>query len=413
MELLEEVDFYQQLRFEQDKRPKEDLNTLSEDDLKKLLEELKIEKPCDDEPSSLVQIIKKSKFEDLSLDVNDIENRIKGAIIGRFAGCLLGVPVEMYPIEKMEQIAKEGGTPFPPTEYWHKVDREDTIQYGVDRRGNYTLDGINAVFVDDDIIYTVLNVLLIKKYGKDYTLDDVAQLWLDLLPYACTAEREALSELNNGTKPALVANNNPFTEWIGAAIRADAFGYVFAGRPAEAAKAAYNDAYLTHRRNGIYGEMYLAAAISLSFCMHPHQAIVKALDYIPTKSRLHKDIEWVLSLKDKNLNYKEARKLIDERFVGMKNPHTLNNLCIIAFVTMIAGDSYTNAISTAVAFGIDNDCTAATLGSMFGAYFGFQGVDEKWYKNFNDTIHTYLKGYENISLSGFIQDTVDLYKKYQ
>ena len=29
-----------------------------------------------------------------------------------------------------------------------------------------------------------------------------------------------------------VAEDNPFIEWIGAAIRADAFGYVCAGRPA-------------------------------------------------------------------------------------------------------------------------------------------------------------------------------------
>ena len=49
---------------------------------------------------------------------------------------------------------------------------------------------------------------------------------------------------------------------LGALIRADGFGYACAGDPRKAAELAYRDAYLTHRRNGIYGEMLFAAAIA-------------------------------------------------------------------------------------------------------------------------------------------------------
>ena len=41
--------------------------------------------------------------------VDNLENRMKGAVIGRFAGCILGVPVEMYPIAKMQAVALESG----------------------------------------------------------------------------------------------------------------------------------------------------------------------------------------------------------------------------------------------------------------------------------------------------------------
>ena len=411
MELKEEIALYQQLRFEQDGRLKEDLSTLNESQLKTLLSELKVEHPSPDEPDDLDEIIKVSSFDDVRLDVDDIENRIKGAILGRFAGCLLGVPVENYSIARMKEIAKMGDTPFPPTEYWHKVDREDWIQYGVDRRGDYTLPGINAVFVDDDITYTILNLIALKRFGAHYSTEDMAKLWLEVLPYACTAEDSALQELRAGINAKEVANNNPFIEWIGAAIRADAFGYVFAGRPRLAAIAAYNDAYLTHRRNGIYGEMFLAAAISFSFSIHPLEAIKKAINYIPKNSRLHKDIDWALSYEGKIRDFEEARRLIDERFTGMDGVHTNNNMCVITFATMLGGSSYTDAVSTCVAMGLDNDCTGASIGSMFGAYYSLRGVDKKWYANFNDTVHTYLKGFEKLRLSDVFCWALDIYAK--
>lgn len=410
MDLKEEISLCQQLRFEQDNKPKVELSSLDETELKDLLSNLKKEKDSPDEPNSLEEIISSTKFEKIDLDIDNYAERIKGAVVARFAGCLLGVPVEGYSIERMEEIAKMGGTPFPPTEYWHEVDNIKNVQYGVDLRGNYTLNRMDAVLVDDDITYTVLNLLLLDKYGVNYKVEDIAQLWLDILPYACTAEDCALKELKLGVDPKNVANNNPYIEWIGAAIRADAFGYVFAGRPDLAARAAYNDAYLTHRRNGIYGEMFLAAAIALSFKLHPLEAIKKAIDYIPSNSRLHKDIEWALSYEGKDINFREARKLIDERFPGMNSVHTNNNMCVITFVAMMAGDSFTNAVSQCVAIGLDNDCTAASIGSMFGAYYTIQGIEDKWYKCFNNKVHTYLKGYENTKLTDIFELAIKLYK---
>ena len=208
MELKEEIKLYQQLRFEQDGRAKEPFDTLSEENLHLLLSVLKKEEKHPNEPNALKEIVSRSVFGELSYPVTNIDDRIKGAIVGRFAGCLLGVPVEGYSIERMENIAKIGNTPFPPTEYWHKVDQEENIQYGVDLRGNYTLSKMNAVFVDDDITYTVLNLLLLDKYYANYTVENIGQLWLDILPYACTAEDCAIKELKAGTEPKNAANNN-------------------------------------------------------------------------------------------------------------------------------------------------------------------------------------------------------------
>jgi hypothetical protein len=36
--------------------------------------------------------------------------------MGHMAGCMLGVPVEFWPISRMEILAQESGMPFPPFE---------------------------------------------------------------------------------------------------------------------------------------------------------------------------------------------------------------------------------------------------------------------------------------------------------
>jgi ADP-ribosylglycohydrolase len=75
------------------------------------------------------------------------------------------------------------------------------------------------------------------------------------------------------------------------------------------------------------------------------------------------------------------------------NPvHTINNACLTIFGLAIGGTDVTKVLGQTVAMGLDNDCTAATAGSIVGAVVGKAGVPKHWYKNFNNTIHSYLIG---------------------
>ena len=93
--------------------------------------------------------------------VTDLENRMKGAIIGRFVGCMLGIPVEMYSVARMQAVALESNMAFPPVNYWTGTDNPDKIHYRVNKRTDYLLENINKVAVDDDITYVILNLLLL------------------------------------------------------------------------------------------------------------------------------------------------------------------------------------------------------------------------------------------------------------
>ena len=161
--------------------------------------------------------------------IPDLEERMSGAVLGRFAGCTLGVPVEGWDIDRMKDLAAYTGMPFPPKDYWTQAETPWGVQYGRDQRVNYTRDGINGVPVDDDITYTILGLLILEKYGFDFTTADVGAYWKEYLPCACTAEKVALENLRAGIAAEHAAEkNNPYAQWIGADIRADGFAYAAA-----------------------------------------------------------------------------------------------------------------------------------------------------------------------------------------
>ena len=409
-EIFEQYKFWSRLRFEQDGRAI--LSPTTAEDAAEITERLKnSEIPSESEPSDLPSIVKLCEFGIKPVPVVD-KDKVYGALVGRFAGCVLGVPVEGWKQDEMRSLAKDGGTPFPPTEYWHTVKNPDGIQYGVNRRDEYTLSKMNCVPVDDDVTYTILNFLLLKEYGLSYSLEDVAKLWKAVVPYACTAEDCAIRNIRAGVPAEKVAEGNPFIEWIGAAIRADAFGYAYAGDPVGAAKLCYNDAYLTHRRNGIYGEMFCAAAVASAFKTKTAlEALKEAIKCVPKGSRLYNDLVWAFRSEGKFDDYITARKLLDERFDGMSSVHTDNNMCAIVFAVMLGKNDLTLSIANAVAIGLDNDCTAATVGSIVGANVGLKKVDKKWYAPFNDAVTTYLTGYEKLSLNYLADEFISLRKK--
>ena len=122
---------------------------------------------------------------------------------------------------------------------------------------------MDGVPTDDDLNYTLLGLMILEEYGLDFTTDQLGEAWIKYLPFAFTAEGIALDNLRKGVPPMQAAEvDNCFLNWIGADIRSDPWGYAAPGWPEKAAEFAYRDAYVSHRRNGIYAAMFFSAAIS-------------------------------------------------------------------------------------------------------------------------------------------------------
>lgn len=334
--------------------------------------------------------------EDVLLD------KLEGALIARTAGCLLGVPVEGATVESMREWCAYTGKQFPPVDYWEQAQMPEVKNFYGAYRHSYQKHEMHSAPVDDDLTYTQLALLILEEYGPDFTTEDVGRAWVKYLPFACTAEEIALNNLHAGV-PALEAaeKDNPFRQWIGAAIRSDGFGWAAAGDPERAASMAWRDARLSHRRNGIYGEMFLAAAQSAAFAVDdPLDAVRIALTEIPKDCLLHRDVEWALSHCGEVRDCYDARRLVDERFPGMHIVHTNNNLCLVVFGLALARGDLVRGLSQTVAMGLDSDCTAASAGSILGAVLGKKAIPPYLYERFRDTMETYLLGCGAFSMSG-------------
>jgi ADP-ribosylglycohydrolase len=354
------------------------------------------EKTAANEPDDLQEIKKLRTPAERRLwtafDESKYADRLKGALYGRFAGCTLGAPVEFWSISDMEDWAKWIGDEFPNKHYWSKIKNPNSLRYGMSPCYNYTTEGMDGVPVDDDIAYTLLGLLTAEDCGLDFNTGDVGKCWLKYLPYACTAEDIALKNLKKGIPADKCGElDNPYVQWIGADIRSDPFGYLAPGLPEKAAEMAYYEAYVSHRRNGIYGEMFFSAAIAAAFALtDPFEAINKALCEIPKECLLYKDMMWALDIKGTVKDYRHARELVDDYFAGMSGVHTNNNAALTLFGLQLGGGDFTKTINNTVAMGLDNDCTGATVGSLFGACHGFGSIDKVWYEKFNNRIHSYL-----------------------
>jgi len=343
-----------------------------------------------------------------SFDADKYRDKLRGAFYARAAGCTLGSIVEFWSVEDMENWAKYIGDAFPPVDYWSSISNPNRLRYGKSPCETYTRGKMDGVPVDDDIAYTLLGLLIAEDHGIDFTVDEVGKAWLKYLPYACTAEHVALENLKKGIAPKEAGIiDNPYVQWIGADIRSDPFAYMAPAYPEFAAKMAYHDAYVSHRRNGIYGEMFFAAAQSAAFEVdNAIDAIKIGLTEIPKECALYGDVLWALEAGKSVKNYKDARAAMEEKFKGMSGVHTNNNAALTIFGLMIGGLDVTKVISETVAMGYDNDCTAATAGSIVGAIVGEKGVPAHWTKNFNNKVHSYLIGHDQ-----FVLD--DLLKRYE
>ena len=332
----------------------------------------------------------------------EYRDKLAGAWLGRCAGNALGSIVELWDIDKMQRWADYHGEDFPPTDYWKEAERPFEYKYETSRRDAFTRSKMDGVPTDDDLIYTQLGMLILEDYGPDFSVDDVGAAWVKYLPVSPATP--VLENLQAGVAPMEAAEfDNPVQFWICGDIRSDPWAYAAPGYPEKAAEFAWRDSAVSCRRNGIYGEMYFSAVISAAFALgDPLAAVEAGLSEIPAECVLAREVRWALDTADDIKDYRAARAAADQRYAGMHPVHTINNAALTIWGLRIGGDDFTKLIGETVAMGMDNDCTAATAASIFGAAYGADAIPGHWTRNFNNKAHSFIIGHESFALDDMI-----------
>lgn len=339
-------------------------------------------------------------------------DRARGGFLGRVAGCMLGKPFEGVDRASIRMYAEETGNwPLrtyqrqPTAAELRRILKRKPIRPVRSWQLAFYIDLDNGFPSDDDINYTVLGMEVMRRHGVNFTPLDLASLWIQQLPIlaTCTAERAAYRNFIEGwLPPRSAARLNPYREWIGAQIRADFFGYAAPGNPVRAAEWAWRDASVSHVKNGIYGEMWVAAMLAAAYVLKDWPAIIRAgLAQVPRRSRLYAGIEQVLALHAAGVPQEEVVDGIHREWNELTTHgwcHTIANAQIVAASLLFGGDDFTTTIAHAVAAGFDTDCNGATCGSLWGVRHGATALPKRWLTPLRNKLKTNLAAYPELPL---------------
>ncbi len=345
----------------------------------------------------------------LACDEERLYDRIYGAWLGRCAGCSLGKPVEGWRRDRIEDYLQAAGA-YPLADYFPVL---DPFPEGLALHANYkeTARGyIRYMARDDDIDYTIIGLSYCERYGLGFTSDDVARAWLVGLPYGMvyTAENVAYRNLVNQLRPPRSATyRNPYREWIGAQIRADAFGYVAPGWPERAAEFAYRDAAVSHVKNGVYGEMWVAAMLAAALATDDLGTVLAAgLAEIPARSRLAEAVRDTIAAGRRHRTWEKAWDELMGKYGHYHGVHTINNAVVVLLGLLYGEGDLGKTIGIAVMGGFDTDCNGATAGSIAGAMLGAKRLPARWIEPLSDRVTSIVAGYYDTRISDLARRTL-------
>ena len=311
---------------------------------------------------------------------SDYVERCYAGWLGKIIGVRHGAPIEGWTYDKVNKLIGE-------------IDG-----YLVDYRDFAADDDSNGPMF-------FLRALLDYTYTRDITAEQIGLTWLNYAPYehgfywwggyGISTEHTAYLNLRTGIMAprsgSVEQNGEAVAEQIGGQIFIDTWGLVVPNDPSLAAEYARKAASVSHGGNGVYGGMFVAAAISAAFTAASIDEILdKALAVIP------EDCEYACMAHDirrfyesrQNDDWRKCFQYIYENWGYDRYPgacHIIPNSAVIVMSLLYGKGSFDQAINICNMAGWDTDCNVANVGSIMGTLVGLGGIDyNKWRKPIND-----------------------------
>ncbi len=309
----------------------------------------------------------------------DYPERVYAGWLSKIIGIRLGAAVEGWDHERIMQLF--GDLTYYPASYKN---------FAADDDSNGPLFFLRA---------------LEDKRGEELTPQDVGEALLNYAPYehgffwwggyGISTEHTAYLNLRRGIKAprsgSAEQNTMAVAEQIGGQIFIDTWGLVAPGDPALAAKLAAKAASVTHDRNGIYGGVFVACAISLAFIEQDiRQVIEKALAFIPSDCEYARTVRSVLEYHDLHpgSHWKDCFRFVHDHFGYDRYPglcHIIPNCAVMALAMAYGNGSFDDTLNICNMCGWDTDCNVGNVATIMGVLCGIDAIDtEKWIRPIND-----------------------------
>lgn len=262
---------------------------------------------------------------------------------------------------------------------------------------------------NDDITFEIAFLEALDERNdktKSITSFDIAKKWLELIPYAWSAEHYALENLRRGIfPPESATTNNYFSEWIGAQMRTMIAGLVAPANPYLASKLAYEDSIISHTKNGVYAGIHSAVLVSLSFVIDDTRELLKASrEYIPNNTMFAHFFDITLKACENSENHIEAFEKVFEEAKIFHWIHAIPNMMAVVISLYFGGRELTKCFNILGELGLDVDCNAGEVGTILGVMTN--SSFEKWTMPLSDTLDTYLPKFSKISITSLSEKIV-------
>lgn len=291
----------------------------------------------------------------------------------------------------------------------------------------YTTDRIVEAFGDvrgyvrepntfnDDITYELAFLKAFEEKGYRVKSEDIAGQWVALIPFGWSAEDIALRNLKLGVYPPESGRrSNPFSEWIGAQMRGAVCGLVAPGDPQEAARLAWVDGIISHETNGVLGEVFNAVMTSLAFVRKDIRGIVDmAISLIPARSEYHSVVRGALDACRGSEDWLTTWRQCENRLERYNWVHAYPNAAAEVVALWFGAGDFDETMRIISLAGRDVDCNAAQIATVLGVALGRDAIGEKWSKSIGDRLQTYVRGMEEMTITGLARWNADLVRKWR
>ena len=319
----------------------------------------------------------------------DLDARVEAGWLAQICGGALGSALEGYSADRIaERYGDVTGYLQPPTTY------------------------------NDDIAFELAFLEAFAHRGRLVTSADVAERWVVLVPFGWSAEHVALANLRLGLYPPESGTRaNPFTDWIGAQMRGAMCGLVAPGDAAEAARLAWIDGVVSHAGNGVLGETFNAMLTALAFVRRDVRALVEEVTgLIPPGTQYRWVLDQALAAcreaerEDPGAAnspawaaWRRCEKLLEE----YNWVHAYPNAAAEVVALWFGRGDFDRTMQFIARCGLDVDCNAAQVACVLGAMLGPEGIGRRWTDPIGDTLETYVRGMDTLSIKALAARTVE------
>ena len=262
---------------------------------------------------------------------------------------------------------------------------------------------------NDDLDLQLLWLCGVERFGRQINSDILADYWMSYIIPNWAEYGTAKNNMRGGMKPPVSGKwNNNFGQSCGCFIRSELWACLAPGHPEIAVRLAYEDAICDHWGEGVYGELFCAALESAAFVENDLYKLVEiAFSYIPENCQVAKAVKIAMDCYNSGKTWQEARKAIlteTPGTFGIQNVRPCDveedfpeaepgcdapsNIGLTILGILYGEGDFGKSLCIAVNCGEDTDCTAATLGAMFGIIHGNSKLPEKWMAPIGNKINT-------------------------